>query len=673
MLQAIYPYEGPFPGTLKFSQDEIFLDIREENQYWRLVSKTDGTLGCVPTNFVRKFETEDQNFVQQYAIKALENLTSCSSKELHGKEDLLKRLLQIAKEKPSEGKIPCEEFSELKLSSPEKEVSVTGTVGLTPEKLPKQSTSLPKNFESCLVDTIRLGTNCSYADCRSVYCAIIDLLSTIPELKQNFMDYNSASDTVKAEPDYLRSPDWYLLKIKLRYFESRQNNDQECNWGLHEDRCDIVERLDELNTLLEKADPKLVSCYISSVKFQPLLSLIGLYQRETNNEIRSKLLRSIGIFCSLDSACIKICLQSVLPNELVRELRASSHREIPKIALRLRFLSILISQSQSLPVDLHGSLDQKLFSHLIELCDTTKQQSNSVDLENHAATDIILIANGLDPFEQINGEDYLFPYSVALFLLACNWHFHSVYKLSSSESSPNAPDNKTPLLKALLAKPVSSRSFLEIIIQTFNRQLDPIRVVTFLPENKDYDSANSLTQWTSFARFDVTWTDSSEKNLEDFLKKFEANSYSRKNTDNDLEYIQSLWVHNVGQTTESNSKLVLPNHASSNTPNNSVIKFLCDLFSYSDTGALIYQNDLDVIIEVINRRLQDEEPNSEHLPHLFLLLNMICINGNITNKGSLKIHNTMELLSSISQSSSFNARCKLLATAAYNHLNSILS
>ncbi|RTG83061.1 uncharacterized protein DC041_0001606 [Schistosoma bovis] len=66
-------------------------------------------------------------------------------------------------------------------------------VGLIPGKPSpaKQSIGLPKNFESCLVDTIRLGTNCSYADCRSVYHAIVDLLSTIPELKQNFQGYNS--------------------------------------------------------------------------------------------------------------------------------------------------------------------------------------------------------------------------------------------------------------------------------------------------------------------------------------------------------------------------------------------------------------------------------------------------------------------------------------------------
>ncbi|VDP41692.1 unnamed protein product [Schistosoma curassoni] len=127
MLQAIYPYEGPFPGTLKFSRDEIFLDIREENEYWRLVSKTDGTLGCVPTNFVKRYEAKDEDFVQQLAKKALANLTANSSEELQGKEDLVKRLLQISKRKPDESTALCGELSGLKISAPEKPVTMTGT------------------------------------------------------------------------------------------------------------------------------------------------------------------------------------------------------------------------------------------------------------------------------------------------------------------------------------------------------------------------------------------------------------------------------------------------------------------------------------------------------------------------------------------------------------------
>ncbi|KAK4469637.1 hypothetical protein MN116_007169 [Schistosoma mekongi] len=671
MLQAVYPYEGPFPGTLKFSRNEIFLDIREENEHWRLVSKTDGTLGCVPTNFVKKCEIKDDSLIQQCARKALASLTASSEKEVQGKDDLVKLLLEIARKKPDEDKIPCGEFSDLKMSLCEKSGPTRDTVvTLKAENTtsPLKATDFPRNFESRLVDTIRLGTNCSYSNCRAVFFAVVDLLSTIPEMKQSFQVYNMSSDTAKTEKDYSQSPDWYLLKIKLGYFESRQNNDQECNWSLHDNKHDILERLDELITLLERADPKLVTCYLHLTKFQPVLSLIGLYQRETINQIRSRLLRSIGICCSLDSDCISICLGSIIPIEIVRELRVSSHRDISHLALRLRFLSILVAQSKSLPVDLYASLDQDLFTHLIELCDTTKEEPSLIDLENQKPNNQILVADELDQYEQ-NGEYYMLSYSVAVFLLACNWHFTSVYRLSTPES--NSVDNKSPLLKTLLDKPIASRLFLETIIQTFNRCLDPTFMVTFLPDDKHYDPVNDLTQWANFARFDCNWTDSSEKNLEDFLKNFEANSHSCRSIHNDLEYIQSLWIRDVGQSARSSSKPTLPVHANVITPPDSVVKFLCDLFSFSDTAALIYHNDLDVIIEVINRKMKDEGSNSELLPHLLLLLDLICINSNITVKGSSKIHDTDELLSSISQTS-LSPRCKTLATASQNQIKSII-
>ncbi|CAH8821727.1 unnamed protein product, partial [Trichobilharzia szidati] len=95
MLRAVCAYPGLFPGTLRFSQNEIFLDIREEIQNWRLVCKTDGTLGCVPSNFVEKYETGDEDIKVECAKKALVNLADKTVENVWGKEDLLERLLQI--------------------------------------------------------------------------------------------------------------------------------------------------------------------------------------------------------------------------------------------------------------------------------------------------------------------------------------------------------------------------------------------------------------------------------------------------------------------------------------------------------------------------------------------------------------------------------------------------
>ncbi|CAH8503377.1 unnamed protein product [Heterobilharzia americana] len=672
MLRAIHHYEGRFPGTLKFSKDEVFLYIREENEHWRLVSKKDGTLGCVPAKFVEKHEDVDGNAITQWAKKALESLTASEKKHIQGKDDLVRLLSQISRKAlENETVMPLDRFAQLKISSfQENKHQVKAESNSERYVAAEQNIVLAKNFECRLVDTIRLGTNCSYSDCRSVYFALMDLLSSaIP----NFRQILQSVDAMKTEQEYSQSPDWYLIKIKLGFFESRERNDEECTWRLHDDQNDILERLNELIVLLERADPKLVVCYLHTAEFRPVHSLIRLYQRETKHEMRSKLLRCIGICCSLDSACIRICLGSVLPAELIRESRCSSYFEIPQLALQLRFLSILIAQSSDLPVDLHGSLDEELFTNLLTLCDTSRQSSNLIDLENVSLDCQISTTNGYDQSEQTRQQN-VFSYSVAIFLLACNWHFSTNFKADSPETSPSSPgSNKTPLLQALISQPVASRLFLELIIQTFNRNLDPTFKVTFLPNDKNCNSENYLAQWADFSRLDVSWTESTAESVEKFLRKFETNSRLNDNIHHDdLEYIQNLWNRDLGSTHELNNKPTFSIHKSSNIPTNSVLKFLCDLFSFPDTARLIYHNDLDVIIEVINRQLRDLEPDCENLTHLLLLLGLICTNSNFTNRDSVKIEETLKVLSPVFLSSSYNARCKTLALSAFNRIKAVI-
>ncbi|CAH8867473.1 unnamed protein product [Trichobilharzia szidati] len=523
---------------------------------------------------------------------------------------------------------------------------------------------------------------------------------------------NQSTDVEKTEEEYSQSPDWCLLNIKFRFFESRQSNDQECNWRLHDDQYDILERLNELITLLERSDHQLVICYLRAVEYRSVLALIGLYQRETNQEIRAKLLRCIGICCSLDSACIHICLESVLPNELIREIRCTTQQEIPQLALRLRFLSILVARSPSLPVDLYTSLDRELFCHLMKLCDSTRStSSNLIDLENFTdhrelsttSNNNNADANGDSGHNNNNKNDSnsneqsrqceMFSYTVTVFFLACNWHFNSSVYTINSPCKNDLTDSvcvKSPLLEALLSESISSRLFLEIVIQTFNRNFDPTFMVTFLPKHKNDDRESCLIQWVNFCQSNIhdsctndtsTATTATAKGLEEFLKIFEANSRADNNTHDDLEYIESLWNSNLGCRRQSGSleltdnKPVLSDHHVNSTtmPTNTVIKFLCDLFYSPDTSVLIYHNDFEVIIEVINRQLRDLEPDSEDLPHFLQLLGIMSTSSCLTVRDSAKIHDTIETLKSILQSVSHSTSCKTLALTVCKQLNTVVN
>lgn len=54
MLRAVYPYEPCFDGCLHMREGDLFLKIEKMNEYWQLVAKHDGSIGCVPNDYVQE-------------------------------------------------------------------------------------------------------------------------------------------------------------------------------------------------------------------------------------------------------------------------------------------------------------------------------------------------------------------------------------------------------------------------------------------------------------------------------------------------------------------------------------------------------------------------------------------------------------------------------------------
>lgn len=78
-------------------------------------------------------------------------------------------------------------------------------------------------------------------------------------------------------------------------------------------------------------------------------------------------------------------------------------------------------------------------------------------------------------------------------------------------------------------------------------------------------------------------------------------------------YARSLWSDNLGTvTSQTTDPVQLPSCVASTTPHQSVIKFLYDVFSVKASSELVYRNDLNVIIDVIIRQLNNIRlPESE--------------------------------------------------------------
>ncbi|KAF5394145.1 hypothetical protein PHET_12160 [Paragonimus heterotremus] len=97
LMRAIYPYEPPFKGCLKFVPNEQFLKIREENEFWFLVSSSDGKLGCVPYNYVQEDKDQDEHTTVSLAKRALTSIDKCDVHVVN-KDEVSKVLRRLAKE-----------------------------------------------------------------------------------------------------------------------------------------------------------------------------------------------------------------------------------------------------------------------------------------------------------------------------------------------------------------------------------------------------------------------------------------------------------------------------------------------------------------------------------------------------------------------------------------------
>ncbi|VEL34575.1 unnamed protein product [Protopolystoma xenopodis] len=67
----------------------------------------------------------------------------------------------------------------------------------------------------------------------------------------------------------------------------------------------------------------LVACYLKKYGLCSISRLCELYQAETRRSIRRRLLLILAACCAAQPACLPICLFSILPLELLREISST--------------------------------------------------------------------------------------------------------------------------------------------------------------------------------------------------------------------------------------------------------------------------------------------------------------------------------------------------------------
>ncbi|KAF7260190.1 hypothetical protein EG68_02431 [Paragonimus skrjabini miyazakii] len=667
LMRAIYPYEPPFKGCLKFVPNEQFLKIREENEFWFLVSTSDGTLGCVPYNYVQ----QDKQTTVSLAKRALISIGKCDA-QIANKDEVAKVLRQLAKE-PDENNhtllsqpmspMPHPKKSKGRNTFPKTEASNQPSMNNAAPSSGK--VIIPGGISLRLVNALRLGTNSSYSECHSTFRILLDMLeSEVPDLRP----YTSVLQTLLANStteecclSYTMSPDWHSLNLCLGKLLKFQQDDQERNWSLHDEQTELEQVLVALIDVLMKADRELLRYYFKFSNYRPLQSMLQLYQSESRALIRRKLLLCVGMVCSLDDACSRVVLASVLPHELIRELAATDNdADVRHIATGMRLLTLLFAQAKELPVDVKDKLNVDFLAKILRFIGS---------VEEPQVTPLI----DLDPFDasvstKVVAQKKLFngrlAHAATVLLLACNWHFCTV-----TAARMNQITTRPPLIDALMAQPSASKCFLELVIQAFNRDLDPIVFVDFkCPVNEN--RINRLICWVdAVSGKSSTHTNQDEFEIPDnssIAKLFERLDEESNTSliDDDGLYARLLWVDSLNIRERPVPLITLPTGTPATTPCHSVVKLLFDLFGSVETAGLVYGSDQDVVVDVITRQLCNLSlKDSQRILNYPVLLSLIIANSDYVARGA---HRGRELIDGLSALLTTELPDELLRSATQN-------
>ncbi|CAH8526087.1 unnamed protein product [Dicrocoelium dendriticum] len=591
-LRSLYPYSGPFPGCLKFEPNELFLKIREENEFWYLASKLDGTVGCVPYNYVKPDKQDDQAAIN-CASKALSQFSKSSS-DLKNKEDILRILKRLA---GVENGVKQTQASKL-YPEPRSSPPTRASFPQARQNHPLTPKTVPTNIAAQLVDVLRLGTNAKYEECQSSLRVLLKLLSAhLPDVMP------------------------------------------------------ITKALDASLSL--KADPSLIQLFLSLKNYEPLQHLIKLYHRKCNSSVRQKLLVTVEACFLADPNCSSVCITSPFPHELIRELCThEGDLDIAHIARCLYLLTSLLAKETALPVDLREQINCKFLTHVLRFIgpigsvDTT----SLIDFDPfNMATESSSVT--LEPF-----FDRQLQHAAAILLLSCNWHFCFIAAKRSTGYEGVSPSlvSKIPLLEALISQPSASQNFLELVVQAFNRDVDPMALVrsTCFPRSARVDR---LVRWAEVV---AHHSSPSEK---------ESNAAATKALEGDVEdmnsssfadpgyYARRFWTESLIQ--EKSAELpTLPTNVSPTTPRNSIMKLLFDLFNTANTAELIFRNDRNVIIDVINRHIGNlKSRETERVLDYPILLGLIIAHSDYLSSGAHRSGELIQNLERLLKSGSFEA------------------
>ncbi|XP_023159534.2 NCK-interacting protein with SH3 domain isoform X2 [Drosophila hydei] len=221
-----------------------------------------------------------------------------------------------------------------------------------------------------IVDALRRNTNLSFdLSCEALRVVLTSLEQLYNGAINPYLEAVAVHVTGKvATPKELLgiTHDSKRLQYLFAQLADCKNDTEQRTWMLYEDEEDIIQFLEELVEILNNADEN-ISCYeMSCDQYQMFINLVQYYQMETRWSIKKLLLKTFTAACHLDHIIVDILLTSLLPLEIVEDMK-THFSNLDRFKQLVKMLTIIFSLGEPMPVNHQNYLGVHFASFLLEI------------------------------------------------------------------------------------------------------------------------------------------------------------------------------------------------------------------------------------------------------------------------------------------------------------------
>lgn len=348
----------------------------------------------------------------------------------------------------------------------------------------KKLNDIIKEFDTSvgteLVEIVRTNCDISHSKSLTAVQVVLEFVgSTVPQLQQTMSAlleavHKSQVDTANIAAKLECSADHERLSQLFEQITDVKNDSQQRGWAVHDDLSTITSCLEELLQRLGDADPTISLSIIKEDKYENILTLVTYYQMETRASLRLLLLQLFGLLCGLEIEVVSVLLNSVLPNELGRDIH-DNMEDRQKVLYSALVCTMIFSTAEAPPVSVYDQFDVYYVTFLLDTIESSAADSSMEEIADGFLNLLLsfnqhfgdpannLVMNSLmkQPNRKVFGEK--------LILLVNREEDPVVIK------EPNVPNSLTKMLMDLFSDSTTASLFytndLLVVIDIITRQL----------------------------------------------------------------------------------------------------------------------------------------------------------------------------------------------------------